>query len=68
MSVDFKHPLVGRIVVYRDPYASGPEQGTVTSVNKEANILFVRYGLGNTSAATNADERLTFLNGERVKL
>jgi hypothetical protein len=65
---DFQHHLVGRAVVYRDPYKDAPEQGIVTSVNVEANLVFVRYGLGSTSAATAVDERLTFLNGEPVCL
>lgn len=65
---DFNHPLVGRAVVYRDPYKDKPEQGTVTSVNADANLVFVRYGAGSTSAATAADERLTFLDGSRVTI
>lgn len=65
---DFNHALVGRAVVYRDPYKKAPEQGLVTSVNVGANIVFVRYGLGDTSAATTADERLTFLDGSPVRL
>lgn len=68
MPVDFTHPLVGRVVIYRDPYASGPEQGPITSVNEEAGLVFVRYGGGSTSAATACDERLTFLDGKPVKL
>lgn len=67
MAPNFEHPLVGRAVVYRDPYRSEPEQGIVTSVNEEAGLVFVRYGLGSTSAATAADERLTFLSGEPVR-
>lgn len=67
MSANFNHPLVGRIVVYRDPYRENPEQGPITSVNEEAGLVFVRYGLGSTSAATAADERLTFLDGSLVR-
>lgn len=69
MSVDFNHPLVGRAVVYTGthPDARG-EQGIVTSVNPEENLVFVRYGLGSTSAATEADDRLTFLDGKQVTL
>jgi len=67
MPADFSHPLVGRAVVYTVSHAKG-EQGTVTSVNVDANIVFVRYGLGSTSAATSADDRLTFLDGSPVKL
>jgi hypothetical protein len=69
MDIDFNHPLVGRTVVYTGthPNARG-EQGTVTSVNAEANIVFVRYGQGSTSAATEADDRLTFLDGKQVTL
>lgn len=66
MSTDFHHSLVGRAVVYRDPYKPQPEQGIVTSVNVAANLVFVRYGLGSTSAATEADDRLTFLDGTPV--
>lgn len=68
MPIDREHALVGRKVVYRDPYKDHPEEGFVTSVNVEANLVFVRYGAGSTSAATEADERLTFLNGEQVRL
>ncbi len=69
MPVDFNHPLVGRSVVYTasHPGAKG-EQGMVTSVNVDANLVFVRYGLGSTSAATEADDRLAFLDGSPVKL
>lgn len=69
MPADFNHPLVGRAVVYTasHPGAKG-EQGTVTSVNVDANIVFVRYGLGSTSAATSADDRLKFLDGSPVVL
>lgn len=68
MSADFGHPLVGRIVAYRDPHKGRPEQGPITSVNIAANLVFVRYGSGSTSAATECDERLTFLDGTNVKL
>lgn len=64
---DFNHPIVGRVAVYRDPHKEAPEQGVITSVNVDANLVFVRYGQGSTSAATAADERLTFLNGTLVK-
>jgi hypothetical protein len=69
MPADFTHPLVGRSVVYRGGHPDAePEQGTITSVNVARNLVFVRYGLGSTSAATSVDDRLTFLNGEPVKL
>lgn len=68
MPSDFNHPLVGRVVAYRDPHASAPAQGPITSVNIEANLVFVRYGRGSTSAATECDERLTFLDGQPVRL
>lgn len=67
MPTDFEHPLVGRVAVYRDPFRDKPEQGPITSVNVEANLVFVRYGQGSTSAATEADERLTFLDGTLVR-
>jgi len=66
MTTDFNHPLVGRIAVYRDPFRSAPEQGPITSVNVAANTVFVRFGLGSTSAGCNADERLTLLDGSLV--
>lgn len=65
--IDHDHRLVGRAVVYRDPYGPAPEQGTITSVNAAANIVFVRYGLGETSAGTVADERLSFISGGLVR-
>lgn len=69
MSIDFNHPFVGRAVVYRGKHPGAKaEQGIVTSVNEEANIVFVRYGLGSTSAGTEADDRLTFLDGSPVTL
>jgi hypothetical protein len=69
MAVDFNHPFVGRAVVYTGWHPNAkPEQGTITSVNVEANIVFVRYGSGSTSAATSADDRLTFINGGPVTL
>lgn len=68
MAATRDHPLVGRVVVYRDPYGPRPEQGPVTSVNVEAGLVFVRYGSGSTSAATAADERLTHLDGSPVVL
>lgn len=67
MATDFNHPIVGRKVVYRDPYRPAPEEGIVTSVNVEAGIVFVRYGTGSTSAGTAPDERLTFLDGSPVR-
>lgn len=69
MPIDFSHPLVGREVVYTADHPGAPaQQGTVTSVNEEANLVFVRYGHGSTSSATEADDRLTFLDGSQVKL
>ena len=65
MATDFNHPIVGRIAVYRDPFKARAEQGQITSVNEDAGLVFVRYS-GATSAATNADERLTFLDGSLV--
>jgi hypothetical protein len=63
------HPLVGQQVVYRAWHPGAePEQGIVTSVNAEANIAFVNYGRGSTSAATECDDRLTHLDGRQVKL
>lgn len=50
------HPTktdIGRAVVYRG-YAGEVEQGTITSFNDE--YVFVRYGLGSTSAATRRDQ------------
>ena len=68
MAIDFEHPLVGRKAVYRGHHPGAkPEEGIITSVNEEANLVFVRYGTGSTSAATEADERLTFLDGTMVK-
>lgn len=59
MATDFNHPFVGRAVVYTGWHPGAEaEQGTVTSVNAEAGLVFVRYGLGSTSAATAADDRL----------
>lgn len=64
MAVDFEHPLVGRIAVYRDPWRDHNEQGPITSVNAEADLVFVRYGAGTTSAATSVTEgRTWFLDG-----
>ena len=69
MATDFNHPLVGRAVVYTGWHPGAEaEQGAITSVNVDANLVFVRYGLGSTSAATAADERLTFLDGSPVQL
>jgi len=68
MPVDFNHPFVGRVAVYSDPYREAPEQGPITSVNVDANIVFVRYGSGSTSVATACNERLTFLDGSPVRL
>lgn len=68
MPTDFNHPLVGRQVVYRGTHPNAePEQGTVTSVNSEAGLVFVNYGRGSTSAATEV-ESLTGLDGKKVKL
>lgn len=64
---DFEHPLVGRKVVYRDPYGRRPEEGVITSVNVARRSVFVRYGMGSTSASTVADERLSFLGGGLVR-
>jgi hypothetical protein len=67
--IDFKSKFVGRAVVYRGAHPGAKaEQGLVTSVNADANIVFVSYGGNPTSAATTADDRLTFLNGEPVRL
>lgn len=70
MSVpNFNHPLVGRCVVYTGWHPDAKaEQGIITSVNAAANIVFVRYGAGSTSAATSVDDRLTFLDGKPVSL
>lgn len=69
MPVDFNHPYVGRVAVYRGRHPGArAEQGPITSVNVEANLVFVRYGQGSTSAATEADDRLTFLDGSPVRL
>ena len=66
---DFNHPFVGRAVVYTGWHPDAKrEQGIITSVNVAANIVFVRYGAGSTSAATSADDRLTFLDGKPVHL
>jgi hypothetical protein len=67
--IDKNHPIVGRAVVYRGGHPNAaPEQGIVTSVNVAARIVFVRYGSGSTSAATSADDRLTYLDGSPVVL
>lgn len=69
MSVDFNHPFVGRAVAYTGWHPNAkPEQGIVTSVNVDANLVFVRYSVGSTSAATEADDRLSFLDGSPVVL
>lgn len=69
MPIDFNHPFVGRAVNYTAWHPDAvAEQGTITSVNVEANIVFVRYGAGSTSAATEADDRLSFLDGSSVNL
>lgn len=66
MSSDFQHHLVGRQVVYRGRHPGAePEQGMVTSVNVGAGIVFVNYGRGSTSQATDAGD-LTTLGGEPV--
>ena len=68
MSSDFNHLLVGSQVVYRGSHPGAePEQGMVTSVNKEAGLVFVNYGRGSTSAATDVND-LTMLNGRKVVL
>ena len=68
MPVDFNHPLVGRVVVYRGSHPDAkPEQGLVTSVNVEAAIVFVRYGVASTTQATTASD-LHFLNGQPVAI
>lgn len=66
---DFHHPLVGRAVVYRNTRLPDrpPEQGVVTSVNRAAGIVFVRYGSDTGSKATTADH-LTFLDGSKVEV
>lgn len=45
---------IGRAVVYRSAPNYKPEQGTITSFNDK--YVFVRYGLGNTSAATDPSD------------
>ena len=66
MGVDFEHPLVGRAVVYRAGYPEAkPEDGEVTSVNREADIVFVRYRTSNTPQATSPRD-LTTLSGTPV--
>jgi hypothetical protein len=67
MSVDFNHPLVGRVAVYRDPFRDAPEQGPITSVNVDAGIVFVRFSQGSTSAGCATDERLALLDGKLVR-
>jgi hypothetical protein len=64
---DFNHPLVGRAVVYRGSHPNAEaEDGIITSVNVEANIVFVRYRSSNTSQGTTPDDRLTFTSGGYV--
>ena len=61
MNPDIKQPLgidpteadIGRRVVYRG-YAGEVEEGVITSFNNS--VVFVRYGLGCTSAATRRDQ------------
>lgn len=57
MSITRDHPLVGRRVVYTPAYrAASPQEGVVTSVNPEEDLVFVCYGLpGTTSRGTPAD-------------
>jgi hypothetical protein len=45
---------IGRAVVYRTAPNFEPEQGIITSFNDK--YVFVRYGLGSTSAATDPDD------------
>lgn len=69
MAVDFHHPFVGRIPVYIGGHPGAKrEQGPITSVNVEANIVFIRFGSGTTSAACTADDRLTFIDGTPISL
>jgi len=42
---------IGRAVVYRAAPDYKPEQGIITSIGRIGNV-FVRYGLGSTSAST----------------
>lgn len=42
---------IGRAVVYRAAPEYLPEQGIITSIGRIGNV-FVRYGLGGTSAST----------------
>ena len=46
---------VGRAVVYRSAPDYRPEQGVITSIGRIGNV-FVRYGLGTTSASTDMDD------------
>lgn len=46
---------VGRAVVYRSAPDFRPEQGTITSIGRAGNV-FVRYGLGSTSASTRVED------------
>lgn len=63
MPVTKEHHLVGRQVVYRAHHPDAePEQGMVTSVNVQENIVFVNYGRGSTSQATSADDLKTLRN------
>lgn len=69
MAIDFNHPFVGRAVVYRAWHpGAAPEQGIVTSVNEDAGLVFVRFGSSIWPQATNADDRLTFIDGSPVRI
>lgn len=63
----FDHELVGQAVVYTAHEGARPEQGTVTSVSPSGRGVFVRYGLGSTSALSPI-EKLTHLDGTKVVL
>lgn len=67
MPIDFNHHWVGRSVLWERPW-NIPEEGVITSVNKECNLVFVRYGSEKGSKATYNDSRLKFINGERIEL
>lgn len=46
---------VGRAVVYRAAPNYDAEQGIITSIGRIGNV-FVRYGLGSTSASTDCND------------
>lgn len=50
---------IGRKVVYRRPYCK-VEEGFITSFNDK--YVFVRYGMGSTSAATDPQD-IEFIGG-----